>query len=340
EDVAFWRSFHGLALGAPGRPGIDAVSGSTLTSDAIAQAVIDRLGGTAESTLFPTGILLAEVQLLLPGAASLQAHPSWPGVMVVYDTYSKIVAHALRTAPSQDTLLGYQGPSDLLVLLDPAADKVLGLRLRKSFDNDDYVDRLTEDETYLTLYNGLTVREVAEVDFASRGIEGVSGATLTSWAIAESVKRRLAAFVAERDEPPAPPVLALRDYLLIFVTAVSLLMAFTRLRGKAPVRVAWQITVVLVLGFLTGDLLSQALLAGWALHGIPWRESVGLVLLAAAAFIIPWTTGKQLYCHHLCPHGALQQWMQKLPFTNLKVGPRIDRLLSALPVLLLALVLA
>ena len=44
-------------------------------------------------------------------------------------------------------------------------EPTLGLRLRKTFDNDDYVDRVTEDDDYLQLYNGMAVREVAGIDF-------------------------------------------------------------------------------------------------------------------------------------------------------------------------------
>lgn len=339
EDRRFWSAFHGLALGSPGDPDIDVVSSATLTCNAIIQSVVNRLGGVATSILFPTGILLVEVQELLPQAASMRPHPKWAGVHIVYDASSNKVAHALRTAPSQDTLLGYQGPSDILILLDSETEKVLGLRLRKSFENKDYYQRIIEHEGYLKIYNEYTVNEVAGIDYAAAGIEGVSGATLTSWALAEAVKRRLTGFLAEGESPPAPTLLARRDYLLILLTMGALLMAFTKLRGLVWLRTAWQVVLVLVLGYLTGDLLSQALLAGWAQNGIAWQESIGLITLSTAAFVIPWTTGRQLYCHHLCPHGALQQWMQKLPLPTVKVAPRVHQVLTALPVLLLALVL-
>lgn len=341
EDAAFWKSFHGLALGSPGRPDVDVVSGSTLTSDAIAQAVVSRLGGVGESSLFPTGILLVEVRQLLPAAASMEDHPSWSGVQMIYDGSGSLIAHALRTAPSQDSLIGYQGPTDVLVLLDGEAETVLGLRFRKSFDNEDYYERILEDDDYLALYNGRSVEEVAAIDYEEAGIEGVSGATLTSWAVAESVKRRLASFHAERTAPPGPALpFDWRDGLLALLTGGALLMAFTRLRGKPAVRVAWQLVLVVILGFLLGDLLSQALLAGWVSNGVHWRDAGGLLLLAAASFLVPWTTGKQLYCHHLCPHGALQQWIQRLPLPRVKVPARLHRVLGSLPAVLLALVLA
>lgn len=339
DSGRFWRGFHGLALGDPGRPRIDAVSGSTLTSDAIVNAVTHRLGGAVrESSLFPTGILLAEVRLLLPEAAALAPHPDWRGVVVISGPDGERLGHALRTSPSQDNLLGYQGPSDTLILLDAEAATVTGLRLRKSYDNDEYIDRVLAQDDYLQLYNGWPVRKVAQLDLAEAGIEGVSGATHTSWAVAEGVRRRLAGFVAERDAPPPNPWPTPRQLGLLLLTLGGLLMSFTRLRGRKAVRLGWQIVLVLYLGFLTGDLLSQALFAGWAQHGVDWWGALGLVFLAAAAFLVPWFTGHQLYCHHLCPHGALQQWMQKLPVRTVKVPPRVHRVLSSVPLILLALV--
>lgn len=344
RDTDFWDAFEGLALGAPGLPGIDAVSGSTLTSGAIVRAVIDRLGGVSESSLFPTGILLVEVQQFLPDAAAMAPHPGWPHVQVVANAEGRTIAHALRTAPSQDSLIGYQGPTDTLIVLDADARTIAGLRFRKSLDNDDYYERILEDDDYLKLYDGMAVEDVAGIDFREAGIEGVSGATLTSWAIAESVRRRLVAFTAARDAPPVPTVperlLTWRHGSLVLVTLGAMVMAFTKWRGRTWIRLAWQVLVVLVLGILTGDLLSQALLAGWARNGVDWSDSVGLLFLAAACLVVPWTTGRQLYCHHLCPHGVLQQWMQKLPVANRSVPGWMHRVLSLLPAALLILVFA
>jgi polyferredoxin len=90
---------------------------------------------------------------------------------------------------------------------------------------------------------------------------------------------------------------------------------------------------------MAGEMLSQGLLAGWAAHGTPWRNVHGLVLLAALALLGPVFTGKQLYCHHICPHGALQQLLAKrLPF-QWSPSKRVDAFLSKLPFMLLAFVL-
>lgn len=329
DDPDFWKAHLGLTLGAPGNPKVDAVSGSTLTSTAISRSIIERLGGQTTSRLFPTDILLAEI----PGAHSLEDHPSWPGVKSLRDSSQNLIGYALRTAPSQEYLPGYQGPSDVLIILDPSAQKISRLRFRKSFDNEEYYERILDHPEFLQLFDGLTLDEAIAPKVGDFGFEGVSGATYTSYAIIEGVQRRLKQFQADKNPTPKP--FPWRNLALLTLTLGGLLFSFTKLRGSPIARLLWQITVVILLGLVFGDLLSQALFLGWAQHGLPLANSWGLVFLAAASLLIPWSTGHQIYCHQICPHGFLQRWLAKLPFKPLKIPPRLHRLLSHFPFLLL-----
>lgn len=332
DDSNFWRAHLGLSIGSPGNPKIDAVTGSTLTSTAISRSIIERLGGLTTSRLFPTEILAAE----LPEADSIKKHPEWPGVLCMYDERRKIVGYALRTAPSQEYLHGYQGPTDILIVLDHKAKKVARIRFRKSYDNEEYFERILDNPNWLNLYNGMTVEEILVTDQSK--VEGISGATHTSWAIADGVARRLARFESDR-EPPLRQI-PWRNIALVTLTAGAALFSFTRLRGNLIARTLWQITVVIVLGIILGDLISQALLLGWARHGLPFSDSWGLLFLAAAALLTPWATGHQIYCHQICPHGFLQRWLGKLPVKPIKIPPKLHKLLSMLPTLILLILIA
>jgi polyferredoxin len=109
------------------------------------------------------------------------------------------------------------------------------------------------------------------------------------------------------------------------------------LRSNERLRTVFLCVLVGYLGLVNGDMLSQALLVGWAQHGVPWRSAGGLVLLTFAALIIPITTKRNLYCSHLCPHGALQQLLKKrLPWQT-EVPKRLVRILRLLPFALLSL---
>jgi hypothetical protein len=334
EDRKFWQSHLGLSLGSPGNPAIDAVSGSTLTSGAISRSIIERLGGLTTSRLFPTEILLAE----LPEATFIEDHPNWPGVKLMYDESRTLIGHALRTAPSQEYLHGYQGPTDVLIVLDATADKVTRIRFRKSYDNEEYYERILDDADFLKLYDESTITGILGLDFDEKEIEGVSGATYTSWGIAESVERRLARF--QSDRTPVPFEVPWRNIALVLLTAGAGLFSFTKIRGNPIARLLWQITVVITLGVILGDLLSQALILGWSRHGLPFSDSWGLVFLAAASFLVPWASGHQIYCHQLCPHGFLQRWLGKLPVKSVRIPHKAHRLLGHLPSLFLVILVA
>jgi NosR/NirI family transcriptional regulator, nitrous oxide reductase regulator len=180
------------------------------------------------------------------------------------------------------------------------------LKIHSSEDTESYIKDITVDRRFLKKWNGLTWDAAAALDLKAAGIEGVSGSTMTSMAIAQSVKARLQ---LSRDQLAArvPLRFAWRDYALLAVIAAAGLMAF----GPPAVRHRWkrpyQFVLIVYVGLIAGDLLAQKLLVGWTRSGIPWTTAPGLVLLAAAALLVPLATGKPLYCHHVCPHGAAQE---------------------------------
>ena len=211
----------------------------------------------------------------------------------------------MRTSPTTDGDTGYQGPTDSLIALD-ARDRIVGVSLRRSYDNEPYVRYVREDEYFGALFNGMTLEELARFDPEGAGVEGVSGATMTSMAIARGLPRAAQAGVVKRP-PPRKLVVAARDIGTITIIVWALLMAFTRLRGRRRWGTVFRVVLVVYLGFLNGDMLSQTLVVGWAQSGIPWRLAPGLVLLAAAALSVPIVSRRQVYCHHICPFGAAQQ---------------------------------
>ncbi|MDB4512289.1 4Fe-4S binding protein, partial [Arenicella sp.] len=68
----------------------------------------------------------------------------------------------------------------------------------------------------------------------------------------------------------------------------------------------------------------------------------GLVLLGLAALVLPWATRKNIYCQHVCPHGAAQLLVNQLsPWKKkLSIGKKLDRILKCIPAILLVLVVA
>jgi NosR/NirI family transcriptional regulator, nitrous oxide reductase regulator len=339
-DRKFFTQFHGMKPGAPAPEPLHVVSGATLTSAAMAQGVLEKLGRASGTSLrFPEEITLEEVRLLEPAAVELVRVESPRGGFAVLDAGGQKIALAVRTSPVSDTVVGYKGPTDTLMLLDAAGEKLRRMALRKSYDTKRYVAYVTGDDYFLNFFNEITLERLADMDFKEAKVEGVSGATETSWSMAESLKLRAQSLLAER---PAGWLREIRwrwqdaGHLAVLVSA--LLMAFTRLRGVGWLRHAHHALLVIYGGFIAGELLSQGLLAGWAAHGTPWRSAPGFLLLAVVALLGPVVSSKQLYCHHICPHGALQQLLaRRLPW-RWQVSAKVERWLTRLPFLLLGFV--
>ena len=220
------------------------------------------------------------------------------------------LGYVLQTAPVSDPIIGYRGWTNMLIAFDPALH-VVGVRIRASQDTVDHVDDIRKDRSFLKTWNGRSWDEVAGRTPAEEGIEGVSGASMTSLALADGIVRRLRAANAATEQQPLPFRFGMRDVGLALIVLAGTVLAFTGTYGRPWLRRGFQVLVIVYVGFINADLLAQTLFIGWAQNGVPWRTAPGLVLMLAAALIIPWSSGKPLYCQQLCPHGHAQELLAR-----------------------------
>ncbi len=274
-------------------------------------------------------ISVAEVRPIFPAATALKLDPSERLGLFVLDPSGNQIGYVLRTSPLSDKITGYAGPTDTLIALDPAMT-VVAIRIRSSWDTKTHVHDVASDHSFMSLWNGKTWEQVAGMDPKAAGIEGVSGASLTSLAIANGIQQRFRTVTAT-DAAPLKTRWSPRDWGLLAVIAAALVFSFTGLRGRTWVRRGFQVILVGYVGFWNGQLLGQSLFSGWSAHGVPWHLAPGLVLLAAAALAVPWTSRRALYCSHLCPHGAAQEWVGRLSRWNWHLPRGVERGLRWLP---------
>ncbi len=342
RERSFFKQFTGKKASEMTDLQPHAVSGATLTSSAISEGVLRRLGKSATTSLrFPEAIKLDEVKKLEPRAAQLREAKAHPGSHEVLDDKGTVIALAVRTAPASDGTVGYKGPSDTFMLMDASGSTLRGIALRRSYDTEQYVGYVTGDPAFLKTFDGMTTEKIAHIDFNAAGVEGVSGATQTSYGIAEGVRVRAESLLKEQEARRSwwqQIRWRWQDSGHAAVLLAAFVMAFTPLRGRAWCRHLHHALLVVYGGFIAGEMLSQGLLAGWAAHGTPWRTAQGLVLLAAVALLGPVFTSRQLYCHHVCPHGALQQLLVRRLRWQWSPSKKVDALLSKIPFVLLGLV--
>ena len=340
RDTAFWQAFRGKSLEelAGLKPEkAHAVAGATLTSLAIQEALVRRLGGTAAAGRFAEPPTLADLQLIFPNAVRIDPDPGDPAVIRVLAASDIPLGWALRTSPAADRVIGYQGPTDAVVGFDPAGN-VCGVAVLASYDNEPYVGYVRDDAAFRGVYRGMALEALAGLDPRNSGIEGVSGATMTSQAVAAGIVRAARQHAEQQARPPATSswwaALLQRidgpQWGALGVIAAGMITAFTRLRGTWFGRLALPIAVLAYLGFGAGALLSQAQVWGWAQAGVA-RGAVVLITLTLAALVLPITTRRNVYCSHLCAHGAAQQLLVRFVKPKRTVPGWLKPVLVVLP---------
>ena len=322
RSPSFLQMWNGMNWSeAAARKDVDGVAGATLTSLAMVQGLQQRLGATEVSTKFPNPIELADATKFFPKALRVEQDASVTSLWHVYDDTSKACGAILRTSPAADEIIGYQGPTESRIAFS-LDGTIVGIAIAASFDNEPYVGYVKGEASFEKLLKKYTVGQWSELDIKEAGIEGVSGATMTSLAVAQGLVAAAKKYESEREKLNVSTGFNLaghwRSLSTIGIVVIGLVIGFTSLRGKNWVRVVFQVLVIVYLGLVNGDLLSMAMFAGWAENGVPFQNALGLVVLAFAALVVPVIARSNIYCSHLCPHGAVQQllprrWKQKTP---------------------------
>lgn len=345
QSPDFFSQFVGLSVGGGASPSVDAVSGATLTSLAIAEAVAVRLGESKPSLRFPEPVQIDTARRWFPDAEALRQPHRLEALREVLDAEGDVLGRLIRTGPLVDDIAGYQGPSEVLLALDPSG-QLIGGALRATYDNEPYVDYVRDESYFWERFEGRTLASLAVMDLQAAGVEGVSGATMTSLAVAETIiaaaeqyQDALAREEAARAERRWWRGIrgSWKDLLAYGFVCGAIGIGLSRLRSIRWLRIAWQVALIGGFGLATGNLLSQALLVGWAEQGIAWRLAPGLAVVAGVALLVPPLTKRNLYCHHLCPHGAAQQLVRGRLRWQWSPPPRVAKWLAALPGGLLAL---
>ena len=342
EEPDFFEQFVGKTRQELARlKNVEAVSGATLTSMAIIDAISMRFGGEKQASRFPNPIRIEEVTEHFPSASELIPSSTHPALLDILDANGSKLGQVGRSSPHADQIIGYQGPVDSLLIME-SNGTLKAMSIRSSFENQPYADYPNDDAYFASLFTGRSIPQLADMNLTEEEVEGVSGATMTSMAMAEGIVKTASSWERERLQSleAKKPLLnwKARDYGSLAVMLLAGFVAFTK-RGKTKFfRISLQVLLVCYLGLVNGDILSQALFAGWAQSGVPWERAPILALLSLAALIVPMASGKSFYCHQLCPHGAAQQWMRKLKKKPLRLPKKIDKALQFLPAGLLALV--
>ncbi len=162
----------------------------------IAGALFSLFLGNRETISAPPEVLFAEAKGILPEAESMGDPEDGFHPLLAKD--GELLGWATSTWPQAEKIQGYSGPSELFVLLSPARE-VLATTFLRSADTSGHVAEVKSDQTFWKQWNGFSETRLG----AHEKARIVSGATLTSDAMARGVAARFGAHGLDEFFPKA-----------------------------------------------------------------------------------------------------------------------------------------
>lgn len=240
---------------------------------------------------------------LLFAAAIIAIFALWQWYQVPLSCTLQEDPNVLLTSPIADNIVGFGGRVPSKIRLNPVDGTISNIEYLPNSEDRDYW-QIVLDAKVTEKYIGKTLREAVDLP-----IDAVSGATLSSKALQESIRKRLMS--ASDYVPLQASSFELRwtDILVVVVLFGNLVTFF--LKTGVRWRLIQNIINLVVLGFIGYIYLSLALFAGWVNSVSVWRWNV-LVILFIVTLVLGLIRGRNIYCTQICPYGCAQELAAKL----------------------------
>jgi Na+-translocating ferredoxin:NAD+ oxidoreductase RnfG subunit len=252
--------------------------------------------------------LEAQVSALLPQADRIEQDSA--GLFTAYRS-DQVMGYAMSSSAA-----GYGGPILMLVGTDPEGT-ILGVSVIEHSETPNFFRQLDRADFYAQ-FNTATYGENFTL---GQDIDGVSGATLSSEGVAQSIRQAVRE-IASRAIPGAtiPPDnrsinFGAPEVVLLALFVVSFFLH--QMHARSPIKKygRWVVmgTGMVVLGFILNKPLTLAniisLLAG---YWPDWHNNIYWFLLLGGILVVTTIQGKNPYCSWFCPFGATQELLASL----------------------------
>lgn len=206
---------------------------------------------------------------------------------------------------------GYGGPMQVAVATDLQGN-VIGLSVVEDRETPSWYTRVMETDFVDTLF-GKNYTDAFEL---GKDVDGITGATYTSRALADAVRRgstqvagsQLGLPVAVESTPPIQ--FGIPEMVLIGLFAVGYFGHKRSFKYTKQVRWLSMITGLVVLGFIYNSPLTIAYISKFLLGFWPvWQTHLYWYLLLGGILLVFTVDNKNPYCEWFCPFGAAQECM-------------------------------
>ena len=236
----------------------------------------------------------------------------------------------INAATIASNVYGYGGVVPLKVYLKD--DTVRSVTLLPHSESEEFM-AVVIDDGLLQRWDGLPIAEVEELR-----VDAVSGATMSSVAIIETMKQVAAYVKGQTYNQLDIPLLSIKVVVGLLVVFLGLIMPILMSRFKTQskrLRLLLLILNVVVLGLWCGSFLSLSLWVNWLSNGLNLVGAIVTLMLTAAAMLLPLLGKKSHYCTFHCPMGALQELISKTSKMSITPSPRVSKAMTTMRDLIL-----
>ena len=209
----------------------------------------------------------------------------------------------ISTADIAKEIWGFGGNIPLHIYLKDG--KIVKVDAQKNSESPDFFNSVLKSGL-LEQWDGLSPHEAVR-----KQVDAVSGATMSSTAIIQSVKKAMEYLDTNSIGNSQIPIQV--DFRFICVIIVILCGTIIPFFWKnKTVRIIQLCMNVIVLGFWSGSFLSLSLFVSFLSNGINVWHSIIPISLLIVAFIMPLFGKKSHYCTWICPMGSCQEIAGKI----------------------------
>jgi len=228
---------------------------------------------------------------------------------------------------------GYGGPLRVAIVTDTSG-VIVGSELVNSFETVSFLAKLAIKK-YYEQYIGKAINDRFEL---KNDVQAVSGATVSSLAIANASREASYKIAKDKLSVPIPKIektwrFTPKEGIVVLIFTLGVIAVFIR---KKQIRYISLFLGLIFIGFSFNASLSlthfgRAILGYFPdihTHIVWWLLMVGTLTI-----IIIW--GRNVYCSTMCPFHATQILLNKISGINLKLPPKLARILAKTPFILL-----
>ena len=246
-------------------------------------------------------------------------------VFNVSDASGKMLGRVLYAKPDETSVAGFGGNLRVVVGISPDG-KIAGIELGENYESYGFIERVRETG-FFEKWNGLSIEEAAKAD-----VDTISGATMSTTAIKSMVALNLSKYSGMEIAANQQDSTALWLKIAVFVILAYSIFAFFFPQKTAKFRILHIVLLVLILGFIGGSALSFESFKNWIISG---NIALVPIVILASALLIPIIFGKNFYCNFVCPFGAFQELMGRIPLPKKSFPPKFMKGVSVFKVVLL-----